>query len=128
MEPQLLKEINKKKIIDVNKPLDNDGNDLYNSEYFKQYNVSGKAIMGSVIAPQATTILKSGSINGYVWSLNLHQRDGAELHNFYNPWLTDEQKKKGTIEVIKYDDKDLEKLLAGAEFKVLNKDDEEVGR
>ena len=52
-----------------------------------------------------------------------------EIENIaFAPPVTPELPGKGAIEVIKYDDKDHEKLLAGAEFKVLNKDDEEVGR
>ncbi|UQF37559.1 SpaA isopeptide-forming pilin-related protein [Vagococcus lutrae] len=114
--------------IDLDKPVNDSGNDLLSSEFLRNYSTHGTDLLGTLLAPKSSTIWFGGSINGYIWVNNFHQRGGAEGHNFYNPWLTDKQKKKGTIEVIKYDDKDHEKLLAGAEFKVLNKDDEEVGQ
>ncbi|UQF71494.1 SpaA isopeptide-forming pilin-related protein [Vagococcus lutrae] len=114
--------------INLNKPVDDSGNDLLSNEFLRNYNTHGTDLLGTLLAPKSSTIWSGASINGYVWTKNFHQRNGAEAHNFYNPWLTDKPQKKGSIEIVKYDDKDHEKLLAGAEFKVLNKDDKEAGQ
>lgn len=69
-------------------PVDADGNDLYNTNYFSNYTLHPvNAVAGSVFAPNATIVFNSGNINGYVMAKNFHQRNGAEAHNFYNPWL-----------------------------------------
>ncbi|WP_054678382.1 Cna B-type domain-containing protein [Lacticaseibacillus sharpeae] len=69
-------------------PVDDDGNDLYNDDYFANYVThQSTAIAGTVFAPNATIVFHSGNINGYVMAKNFHQRNGAEAHNFYNPWL-----------------------------------------
>ena len=73
--------------IDVNKPIDAMGNDYYDRTYFNGLTSHAHtAIFGSVIAPNATIFLDSGNINGYVFAKNLHQREGAEVHNYYNPY------------------------------------------
>ena len=71
----------------VNKPIDDAGNDAYNMSYFSSLvSHAHTAIFGSIVAPNATIILDSGNVNGYVFANNLHQREGAEAHNYYNPF------------------------------------------
>ncbi len=54
-----------------------------------QYDLgSGRILMGSLVAPQATVALNAGSINGYIWVKNLYQLNVSDIHNFYNPFLT----------------------------------------
>lgn len=90
------------------------GTDNYGEDNGKNYYHS--FTIGSIIAPNATVVYHSGSINGYVFAKNLHQRDGMEIHNFYNPWLPDiEQEKEGEVSLYKQDS-ETNGALAGAEF------------
>lgn len=73
--------------LNADNPVGTDGSDLYDNDYFSQYNKYGTAVMGSVFAPNATIVFTGGNLNGYVFAKNFHQRNGAEAHNFYNPWL-----------------------------------------
>ncbi|MDY3706221.1 prealbumin-like fold domain-containing protein, partial [Vagococcus lutrae] len=114
--------------IDLNKTIDDLGNDLLDNNFLGKYNTHGTDLLGTLLAPNSSTVWFGASINGYIWVNNFHQRGGAEGHNFYNPWLNNKPSKKGTIEVIKHDDKDHEHLLAGAEFNVLNDRKEVVGQ
>lgn len=68
-------------------PVGKNGEDLYDKAYFDQYTKAATAVAGSMVVPQATIVWNSGNINGYVFAHALHQRGGAETHNFYNPWL-----------------------------------------
>lgn len=69
-------------------PVDAQGHDLYNAAYFQPYTSPATAVAGSIIAPLATIVWRSGNLNGYVFAKALHQRAGAEAHNFYNPWVS----------------------------------------
>lgn len=96
------------------------GADNYGKDNGKNYYHS--FTIGSVIAPNATVVYHSGSINGYVFVKNLHQRDGMEIHNFYNPWLPEiEQDKKGEVSLHKQDS-ETHSPIAGAEFGIRKKD------
>lgn len=64
----------------------NTTDDHYSDAYFEEKDTSHHATMGSVVAPGATVVFKSGSINGYLFCKDFHQRDSNELHNFHNPW------------------------------------------
>lgn len=100
----------------------------YNKEYLKNYATGssnngsaseggGAAIIGSVVAPEAAVVLASGNINGFLVSHDLHQRLGAEVHNFRNKWIH-RTKDTGSIEVNKIDADDQSKVLEHAEFKL----------
>lgn len=94
--------------------INENGADNYGKDNGKNYYHS--FTIGSVIAPQATVVYHSGSINGYVFVKNLHQRDGMEIHNFYNPWLPEiDQEKDGEVYLYK-EDSETKDALAGAEF------------
>ncbi|MGG5370314.1 SpaA isopeptide-forming pilin-related protein [Enterococcus sp. AZ196] len=95
------------------------GADNYGKDNGKNYYHS--FTIGSIIAPNATVVYHSGSINGYVFVKNLHQRDGMEIHNFYNPWLPEiEQEKEGAVSLHKRDS-ETNGPLAGAEFGIRKK-------
>ncbi|MGL9730838.1 SpaA isopeptide-forming pilin-related protein [Enterococcus sp. DIV0756] len=96
-----------------------EGADNYGKDNGKNYYHS--FTIGSVIAPNATVVYHSGSINGYVFAKNLHQRDGMEIHNFYNPWLSEnEQPEVGSVTLHKQDSQ-TQTPLAGAEFGIRQK-------
>ncbi|MEG0079562.1 SpaA isopeptide-forming pilin-related protein [Enterococcus sp.] len=98
-----------------------DGSDNYGKDNGKNYYHS--FTIGSIVAPNATVVYHSGSINGYVFVKNLHQRDGMEIHNFYNPWMPEiEQEKEGEVQLHKEDATD-KSALAGAEFGIRKKGD-----
>lgn len=98
-----------------------DGSDNYGKDNGKNYYHS--FTIGSMIAPNATIVYHSGSINGYVFAKNLHQRDGMEIHNFYNPWLPEiEQEQDGEVQLHKEDAAN-KTALAGAEFGIRKKGD-----
>ena len=95
--------------------VDTDGAFQYSAVYLKNYatgnNNNGSAasgggseIIGSVIAPQATIVLTGSSINGFVSAYNLHQRNGAEIHNFRPHWIFDEDESLKSIKMKKIDD------------------------
>lgn len=95
------------------------GEDNYGKSDGKNYYHS--FTIGSIIAPQATVVYHSGSINGYVFAKNLHQRDGMEIHNFYNPWLPDiHVEGKGQVQIHK-SDQATQQVLADAEFGIRKK-------
>lgn len=95
------------------------GADNYGKDNGKNYYHS--FTIGSIIAPNATVVYHSGSINGYVFVKNLHQRDGMEIHNFYNPWLPEnEPEKEGQVTLHKQDS-ETKTSLAGAEFGIRKK-------
>lgn len=97
----------------------NSGADNYGKDNGKNYYHS--FTIGSIIAPKATVVYHSGSINGYVFVKNLHQRDGMEIHNFYNPWLPEiEQEKQGEV-LLQKEDSQNHTVLAGAEFGIRKK-------
>lgn len=107
--------------VDLSKGVDANGNDCYKGFL---NGIPGRveanaAIIGSVLAPNATILLHGGSINGYVWAKNLHQRDGAELHNFFNPWLASEY---GRLKILKVDEQNENIKIGGARFKLMKKD------
>ncbi|MGM0172933.1 SpaA isopeptide-forming pilin-related protein [Enterococcus sp. DIV0800] len=105
---------------DTTKPgITGTGEDNYGKDNGKNYFHS--FTIGSIIAPNATVVYHSGSINGYVFVKNLHQRDGMEIHNFYNPWLPDiEHEKNGEVVLHKQDSESKEPLV-GADFGIRKK-------
>lgn len=99
--------------------INDQGEDNYGKDNGKNYYHS--FTIGSIVAPKATVVYHSGSINGYVFVKNLHQRDGMEIHNFYNPWLPeDEQEKEGSVTLHKQDS-ETKSPLASAEFGIRKK-------
>lgn len=64
-----------------------DLSDPYSAEAFTAQQVQGRktALVGALVAPLANVVWSGGSINGYVFAKNFHQRDSAEAHNFYYP-------------------------------------------
>lgn len=77
-------------------------------------------VWGSIVAPKAITLISGGSVNGYIFTKDFHQRGGAEAHNFINPPVLDKvEPDQFTVHVTKYwnDDKtDQSVLLKGAKF------------
>ncbi|WP_415674433.1 collagen-binding domain-containing protein, partial [Vagococcus fessus] len=127
-----------KDIIQMDKGVLDSGDERYGKSYLKQYATAsgtngsaeyggGTAVIGSIVAPLATVVFSSGNINGYLFATDLHQRNHMEVHNFWNQWPKEPTEPKfGTIEVIKHDSGDKEKLLSGAEFDVINEAGETV--
>lgn len=95
------------------------GADNYGKDNGKNYYHS--FTIGSIIAPNATVVYHSGSINGYVFVKNLHQRDGMEIHNFYNPWLPEEVPDKEGQVTLHKQDSETKTALVGAEFGIRKK-------
>ncbi|HEY4538213.1 MAG TPA: SpaA isopeptide-forming pilin-related protein, partial [Erysipelothrix sp.] len=94
--------------------VDEEGNFQYHQEYLSNYatgnNNNGSAasgggaeIIGSVLAPQATIILTGSAINGFVSAKNLHQRNGAEIHNFRPTWIFEKEETLKTLLMKKVD-------------------------
>ncbi|WP_323615820.1 SpaA isopeptide-forming pilin-related protein [Erysipelothrix rhusiopathiae] len=112
-----------------------DGSLAFYKDYLKNYatgssnngsaeNGGGPAVIGSVIAPKAAVVLSGGNINGFLVSNDLHQRNGAEVHNFRNRWY-DRSPKKGSLKVTKHDGSNPSTgTLAGAKFILFKESDE----
>ena len=81
--------------------------------------ISGYAVIGSVVAPKAMVHCKGSSINGQLFASSLHQEGGFELHNFTSNWDWDlDLEPKGVIGIEKVDSQNSEVKLSGAEFEI----------
>ncbi|MGL6009143.1 MAG: SpaA isopeptide-forming pilin-related protein, partial [Culicoidibacterales bacterium] len=107
--------------INPSQPVDEAGNDEYDKAFIGKYRQAKTAITGSIIAPNATLVLGSGNVNGFTTVKDLHLRDGAELHVYYNNlenFLTTKVASKGSIELTKVGSDDPNANLAGAIFEL----------
>ncbi|OJG35254.1 hypothetical protein RV00_GL002808 [Enterococcus devriesei] len=95
----------------------NSTTDVYGPQFLTPGRLSTHPMVwGSIVAPQATVLVSGGSINGYVFAKNLHQRGGAEIHNFINPFITKEAPGLFDIVLYKHAKDDVDTPLSGAKF------------
>ncbi|MGL4109610.1 SpaA isopeptide-forming pilin-related protein [Clostridium sp. LP20] len=80
----------------------------------------GYAVVGSVIAPEATLDGNSGNVNGQAILKNLNQKSGFELHNFYHN-IPEEDTGNCILQKV---DNETGESLQGAEFRLLSSNGE----
>ncbi|MCR6516066.1 SpaA isopeptide-forming pilin-related protein [Clostridium sp. LY3-2] len=117
----------KKAMIDTGKP-DNDflhkvaPKILYVFPNATKVNLAGNGIVGSILAPNALTETKGGSVNGQLITNEFNQDGGFECHNFFfNFGDLIGEFKKASVEFKKVDSEDNNIPLEGAEFELYKK-------
>ncbi|MGL5867732.1 SpaA isopeptide-forming pilin-related protein [Clostridium chrysemydis] len=84
--------------------------------------LAGNGIVGSILAPNALTETKGGSVNGQLITNEFNQDGGFECHNFFfNFGDLIGEFKKASVEFKKVDSEDNNIPLEGAEFELYKK-------